>query len=119
MTSTDRWQDALQALGPLEVQIDAALAAGDVASAVGLAYGGASQAAALVAEPAMCEDSATVHGVLVELAPLPLDTFDDGTLAENGAYVTLTYRSWNITQAEAERMAGEWANVVDWAVDSS
>lgn len=119
MANTERWQDALQALGPLEAQIDAALAAGDVTSAVGLAYGGATRVASLVGEPAAGEDRATVHGVLVELAPLPLDTFADGTLAENGAYVTLTYQSWNITTAEAERLAGEWAGAAGWIVDSS
>lgn len=118
MADGENWQTALDMLSPFEAQIDAALAAGNVESAMGMAFAAASQAVGLVSGPASAA-TARVHGVMVELAPLPLDTFDDGTLAENGAYVSLTYQSWDISPGQAERMADEWAGVAGWTVDSS
>ncbi len=123
MTDAHDWQSALDMLSPLEAQIDAALAVGNVESAMAIAFGGASRAVALVAGPSSAEETAhgtaKVHGVVVELTPLPLDTYEDGTLSENGAYVSLTYQSWAMTPAQAERMAGEWAGAAGWTVDSS
>lgn len=118
MVNTEGWQTALEVLRPLEARLDAVLSAGDVAAATRLAFSAASQAATLVAEPTGTAQ-ATIHRVLVELTPLPLDTLDDGTLTENGVYVTLTYGSWDVTPTEAEQIAGAWSSLTGWTVDSS
>jgi hypothetical protein len=95
--------------------LDAALLAGDVESAVRLAFGGAQEAAALVAGSAGGPGSARLHRVYVELTPLPLDAFEDGTLGENGAYVDLEYGCESLSPAEACRFQSQ----VAWLVDSS
>ena len=118
MANADNWELAVDALRPLEAQIDAALAWDDVPAALHAAFAGASRAATLVSEPAD-SGSARLHGVLVELAPQPLDASADGTLVEKGAYVSLTYQTWSITPAQAERLAGQWSDVAGWLVDSS
>lgn len=88
------WQEALARLGPLEARLDAALASGDVESALRLAFEGAQEAVAMVANAGAGPDVARWHRVYVEMTPLPLDAFEDGTLAENGTYVNLEYQGW-------------------------
>jgi hypothetical protein len=113
MASTEGWQNALAVLGPLEARIDAALATGDVDSAMRLAFRGAREAIALVADERRGSETVGLHSVYVELTPMPLDAFADGTLAENGAYVRLTYQRWDAAPAQAERLIDEWTNRVN------
>ena len=54
----------------------------------------------------------------VELTPLALASYDDGTLAEHKAYVSLAYQRWQMAEEEAERFADEWGMSTRWAVDS-
>ena len=70
---TGDWQKALAVLQPLEAQIDAALAAGDVDAAMNLAFDGAAEAASLVSEEAGVPGGSRVHSVYVELTPQALD----------------------------------------------
>lgn len=93
---SEGWQEVLAALSPIEVQLDAALAAGDVESAVRLAFGGAQEAVSLLTDTCAAPGAARWHKVYVELTPLSLDAFEDGTLAENGAYVNLEYQGWAV-----------------------
>ncbi len=92
MATTETWQAALDALRPLEARLDAALSAGDTASAIRIAFEGAAAAVGLVGETGPDEGTARLHRVYVELTPLPLDAYEDGTLGENGAYVHLAYQ---------------------------
>jgi hypothetical protein len=110
-----RWQAAIEVLRPLDARLDAALFAGDVESAVRLAFSGAQEAAALVAGSAAEPGTATLHKVYVELTPLPLDAFEDGTLGENGAYVDLEYGCESFSPAEACKYQSQAV----WLVDSS
>ena len=104
-------------LGPLNAQLDEVLATGDEQSALRLAFERASQAVSLVSEQGCGE--AALHKVYVELAPLALATYDDGTLAEHVPYVTLAYQHWRVAREEAERLAGEWGLNTSWAIDTS
>ncbi len=88
------WQVALDALRPLEARLDAALAVGDVESALRMAFEGAQKAVALVAEASPEANTARWHRVYIELTPLPLEALGDGTLADNGTYVNLEYQGW-------------------------
>ncbi len=97
------WQQALAVLEPLDAQLDAVLAAGDVNAALRLAFEGASEAVRWVAEPP--EGAAGLHGVWIELTPLPLMSNEDGTLSENRTYVTLAYQRWDVAKGEAETRA--------------
>jgi hypothetical protein len=118
MEEREGWQDALAVLGPLDSEIERALAAGDVTAAVRLAFCGAARAAALVSDGHPAEGMASMHGVYVELTRAPLSASDDGTLVENGAYVSLAYRHWDVAPEQAERIVYEWQNAGCWAVDS-
>jgi hypothetical protein len=91
---TAGWQVALDTLRSLEARLDVALAAGDVGSAMQMAYDGAREAVALVAEAGPETVAGRWHKIYVELTPLPLDALEDGTLAENGTHVSLEYQGW-------------------------
>lgn len=118
MERREGWQDALAVLGPLDGEIERALAAGDVTAAVRLAFSGAAQAAALVSGGHSVEGMASMHGVYVELTRAPLSASGDGTLVENGAYVSLAYRHWDVAPEQAERILDEWQNAGCRAIDS-
>jgi hypothetical protein len=96
------WQTALEALRPLEARLEAALSAGDVESAMRMAFRGAQEAVALVADAGPEVHAPRLHRVYVELTPLPLDAFEDGTLSENGAYVRLEYQGWAVHESDHE-----------------
>jgi hypothetical protein len=115
MHTDTAWQTVLIALQPLEAQLDAALANGDVAAAVRLAFGAAEEAVRQVGD----DRSGMLHQVYVELTPRPLAAFEDGTLGDNGAYVNLKYQGWCVAPDEAEQLAAEWGNPGHWALDSS
>jgi hypothetical protein len=107
MMTEARWQAALEALRPLEARLEAALSAGDVESAMRMAFRGAQEAVALVADAGPEVNAPRLHRVYVELTPLPLDAFEDGTLSENGAYVRLEYQGWTIHESDHEYTNGQ------------
>jgi hypothetical protein len=113
--NAESWQAAIESLRPLDARLDAALFTGDVESAVRLAFSGAQEAAALVAERSAETEAARLQRVYVELTPLPLDAFEDGTLGENGTYVNFTYQAESLAAAEAWDLGSRAA----WFVDSS
>jgi hypothetical protein len=117
MERSKGWQDALAVLGPLDGEIERAMAGGDVTAAMRLAFDGAAQAAALVSDRHPVEGMASMHGVYVELTRAPLSASGDGTLVE-GTYVSLAYRHWDIAPEQAERIVDQWRNTGCWAVDS-
>lgn len=102
-------------LTPLHGALDAALAAGDSAGALDLAYGAlASVASGLAAQGDAGETVSRVHAVAVELEPLPYEAHQDGTLAARGVRVRVAYHQWPVDAAEAaaleRRMAAHWSN---------
>ncbi len=116
---SEGWQQALAVLEPLDAQLDAALAAGDVKAALRLTFQGASEAVRWVADAA--DSGARLHRVWVELTPLPLASNADGTLSEDRAYVSLAYQCWDVAEGEAERLARELASgahCTNWSADS-
>lgn len=113
--NAESWQAAIEALRPLDARLDAALFTGDVESAVRLAFSGAQDAAARVAASRAETDPARLHKVYVELTPLPLDAFEDGTLGENGTYVNFAYQCESGPAAEA----WDFGSGAAWLVDSS
>ncbi len=105
------WQAALEILRPLEVTLCAAEARGNHREALQAAYNGASQAVeALTAKTRTGSGQTTVHGVWVELTALPLAARDDGTLADNGTYVSLEYQQYEVTNGEAAALAARLAD---------
>jgi|YNPNPStandDraft_1061719.scaffolds.fasta_scaffold01848_5 hypothetical protein len=99
----------LNALAPLRGELDAALARGDREAATRLAYRALSQVADALAAcrgDTLQAWQVRVHALLVELESLPLEPQPDGTLAERGTAVRVSYRNWAISRAEAE----SWAN---------
>jgi len=101
----------LNVLSPLRGELDAALAQGDQARALRLAYTALSQVAHLLARHRGREigpDQARIHALLVKLTPLPLETQEDGTLKEMGAEVEVNYRDWVVPRAEAQVWAARF-----------
>jgi len=98
----------LNALCPLRNELDAALARGDQETALQIAYGALSQVAdALAAYRGDLIQSwqVRIHALLVELEALPLQSQPDGTLAEQGTAVQISYRNWVVNRAEAATWA--------------
>lgn len=98
----------LAALWPLQADLDTALAHDDGPAALGLAYRALVPLADALAAYTGCPlqpGQARVQALLVELEPLPFLVHADGTLAEQGAAVTIYYRHWRLTPAEANRWA--------------
>lgn len=98
----------LNALAPLRGELDTALARGDREAATRIAYCALSQVADALAAcrgDTLQAWQVRVHALLVELEPLPLAPQPDGTLAEQGTAVRVSYRNWAISRAEAESWA--------------
>ncbi len=88
--------------------LDAALAVGDLPAAVKLAFDSATEAVALMSQGTPAPGSGRAHAVLLELTPIPLAALDDGTLSEQTAYVTLTYRGWDVAEEQAAELLRTW-----------
>jgi hypothetical protein len=95
----------LNALSPLRGELDAALARGDQACALRLAYTALGRVADALARSRgrrIGPEQARIHMLLVQLAPLPLETQPDGTLKEMGTQVEVNYQDWIVARAEAD-----------------
>ncbi len=98
----------LNVLSPLRGELDAALAQGDQAQALRLAYTALSRVADALARSrgrGIGPEQVRIHTLLVQLAPLPLETQPDGTLKELGTQVEVNYRDWIVARAEADLWA--------------
>ncbi len=98
----------LHALHPLSGELDAALARDDRPAALRLAYGALGRVADALAAyrgDHLLPGQARIHALLVELEPLPLELNPDGTLAERGTAVSVSYRNWTIGHSEADTWA--------------
>jgi len=98
----------LNALGPLRGELDAALARGDQETALQIAYGALSQVADALAAyrgDLIQAWQVRIHALLVELESLPLKPQPDGTLAEQGTEVRVSYRNWAVEREEAAAWA--------------
>jgi hypothetical protein len=95
----------LNVLSPLRGELDAALARGDQARALRLAYTALSRVADALARSCgrgIGPEQVRIHTLLVQLAPLPFETQPDGTLREMGTQVEVNYRDWIVARAEAD-----------------
>jgi hypothetical protein len=105
------WQAAIEILRPLEAILWAAEARGNRRAALQCAFKGASQAVnALTEEAPGAFGLTTVHDVWVELTALPLVARNDGTLIDNGTYVSLEHRQYEVTDQEAAALAARLAD---------
>lgn len=98
----------LHALGALRGDLDAALARDDRPAALRLAYHALAQVTDALADyrgDQVRPGQRRIHALLVELEPLPLEPMPDGTLAECGTQVTVSYRNWVVAHAEADAWA--------------
>ena len=98
----------LHALHPLSGELDAALARADRPAALRLAYTALSQVADALAAyrgDHLLPGQTRIHALLVELEPLPLELYADGTLAERGTAVSVNYRNWVVGHHEAAAWA--------------
>ncbi len=103
----------LNALGPLRGDLDRALARGDREAALRLAYAALSRVAdGLAAQRGdkLAPDQVRIHALLVELEPLPYMMALDGSLAEQGTTVRVSYRNWTVDRREATAYAATLAN---------
>lgn len=94
----------LHALHPLCGELDAALARNDRPAALRLAYTALGQVADALAAyrgDRLLPGQIRIHALLVELEPLPLELNADGTLAERGTAVSVSYRNWAVKRHEA------------------
>jgi hypothetical protein len=101
----------LHALGPLRGELDAALARDDRSAALRLSYDALGRVAeALVAYrgDTLRPGQVRVHALLVELEALPLEPMADGTVAERGTAVSISYRNWALDRA----VAAAWAQTL-------
>jgi hypothetical protein len=101
----------LHALGPLREELDDALAREDRAAALQLAYGALTRVADTLAAyrgDQLRPGQVRVHALLVELEALPLKPLPDGTLAESGTAVSVSYRNWAVDRA----LAAAWARTL-------
>ena len=96
----DSWELALDALRPADAEIDAALSCGDTESAMRAAYSAA--CAAITAITGGETQPGTAHGVWVELTPTMLLALEDGTLMDQGTFVSLSYRNWTLGAGTAD-----------------
>jgi hypothetical protein len=92
------------ALTPLQDELHAALGCCDQERALRIAYGALSRVADAFA--AMRGDTSLpgqvrIHALLVQLLPLPPESAFDGTLAETGTQVEISYRNWAVSREEA------------------
>lgn len=106
----------LNVLSPLRGQIDAALAQGEQLLALRLVYAALSRVADALAMHSLRHRETVqtvgpgqvrIHALLVQLAPLPLETLPDGTLKELGTQVEVSYRGWVVARAEADVWAAQ------------
>jgi len=98
----------LHALHPLRSELDALLAKDDPQAALGLAYGALAQVAEALASyrgDKLRPGQVRIHALLVELKPLPLEPRPDGTLAERGTAVSVSYQNWAVACAQAHLFA--------------
>jgi hypothetical protein len=98
----------LHALSPLRAELDTALARDDRPAALRLTYTALSRVADALAAyrgDALCPDQVRVHALRVELEALPLEPLADGTLAESGTVVSVSYRNWKVDCATAAAWA--------------
>ncbi len=98
----------LHALHPLSGELDAALARDDRPAALRLAYGALSRVADALAAyrgDRLLPGQTRIHALLVELEPLPLELNADGTVAERGTAVSVSYRNWSVSRNEGTAWA--------------
>lgn len=98
----------LHALRPLQEQLDDSLARGDRKRALQIAYGALSRVADTLAAyrgDTLRPGQTRIHALLIELDELPLESRPDGTLAEHGTTVHVSYCNWAVERAEADAMA--------------
>jgi hypothetical protein len=116
--TTKSWQAALAELGAIDACIDAAIAQGDVRYATQVAFDGVLAALSQITlGPCACEDGLLgVHGLYVEMTPMPLTASQDGTVTENGTYVNLAYRRWDLPQCEADQLLSQLTD--QWHCDA-
>lgn len=98
----------LNVLHPLRGELDVALAQGDQARALRIAYTALSRVADTLAKSRGCRiepGQVRIHALLVQLTPLPMEVHPDGTLDELGTQVEVNYRDWIVDRAEADAWA--------------
>lgn len=98
----------LRALSPLRSELDLLLARDDRQAALRLAYGALAEVADTLAAyrgDVLRPDQVRIHALLVELEPLPLEPQPDGTLAERGTAVSVSYRNWAVARTQASLFA--------------
>ena len=85
-----------------------ALARDDRPAALQLAYGALTRVADALASyrgDQLTPGQVRVHALLVELEALPLRPLADGTLAESGTAVAVSYRNWAVDRTRAATWA--------------
>lgn len=98
----------LRALSPLRSELDLLLARNDRQAALRLAYSALAEVADALAAyrgDMLRPGQVRIHALLVELEPLPLEPQPDGTLAERGTAVSVSYRNWAVAHAQANLFA--------------
>lgn len=98
----------LRALNPLRAELDTLLAGNDRQAALRLAYNALAQTADTLAAyrgDKLHPGQVRIHALQVELEPLPLEPQSDGTLAERGTAVSVSYRNWAVGRAQASLFA--------------
>ena len=98
----------LNALWPLQRDLDGNLARGDQEGALSMAYGALSQLCkdlGVYDGDSLAPGQTRVHALMVELQPLPLECDPDGTIANSGIGVRVGYRNWTVDDGEGEIMA--------------
>ncbi len=94
----------LRALDPLHTELDALLARNNHQAALVLAHSALAQVADALAAyrgDALHPGQVRIHALLVELESLPLEPQPDGTLAERGTAISVSYRNWTVTRSQA------------------
>jgi hypothetical protein len=92
------------ALLPLQHELNVALARCDQERALRIAYGALSRVAdalVLMRGDTILPGQVRVHALLMQLLPLPPEAQFDGTLAEIGTQVEISYRHWAVAREEA------------------
>jgi hypothetical protein len=98
----------LSALHPLRGELDAALARDDRPAAQQIAFAALAQVADALAAyrgDKLRPGQVRVHALLVELEPLPYAVGPDGSLAEQGTEVRVSYRNWAVDRHAAAALA--------------
>lgn len=118
----------LAALSPLRGELDDALARGDQARALRIAYAALSRttdALAAMQGGRVPARQVRIHAILVQLTALPLELHLDGTLSEMGTQIDVSYRHWEVDRSEADIWARQLAERYEslwpgaWVVMSS